>query len=62
MVFKVDWLLVLSVVTHPFPYALRSALNCNVLIFMLSGKHRKMLISCEMLVNSLLKPLYFSPA
>lgn len=51
-VFKVAWLLVLNVVAHPFPYALRSALNCNVLIFM-AGKYSKMLIGSETPANAL---------
>lgn len=52
VVFKVDLLLLLRVATHPFPYALRSAENNIVLIFMLPDTYRKTMLCSEMSLGS----------
>lgn len=53
--------LVHNEVTHPLPYALESALNCNILIFVLSGKYSKLLLVSEMLVTSLVSTYALLP-
>lgn len=47
---KVDLLLVLGIVTHPFPYALRSAEN-SIDIYV-PGKYRKMMLGSVMSLGS----------